>query len=107
MFGARLWPLPLEIVSDEPVPVEFTTRLNTALPAVEVAIIETGPMLFEAVKVTLALPFAAVVAVAVVALPVSVPAPDVKISKVIGNPAIGEPRLFKAMISKFLVATVP
>ena len=61
----------------DPVPEGMVFRLKTVLPAVDDARIATGPVWDEAVKPMLARPFASVVAVPVVAPPVTVPAPEV------------------------------
>lgn len=104
VLGATIWPLPDEILSEEPVPIIPTESVKTALPAVEVAIIEEDPSLLEAVKVTLARPFVPVIAVALVAPPVSVPAPDVTISKDTITPVIGAPLLSTAKTSRLFGA---
>lgn len=100
-------PLPEEMVITEPVPDAIVVRLNTALPADEVAMMLTGPSWDEAVKATLARPSAAVVAVAVVAPPVRVPAPEVMTLKVTVVLPIGFPKLLSAVTSSDLVAVVP
>lgn len=81
-----------------------TCKLNTALPAVEVAITVTEPVEADEVKLTAARPFAVVFTVVEVSPPVIVPAPVVTTSNETGIPAIGMPRLFTAMTSRFFGA---
>lgn len=96
--------------SDEPVAEELdaliTFKVNTALPALEVAMTVAVPNKVFEVKSMVALPFAFVVEVAVELPPVRVPIPAVPTSKLIFNPLIGDPALFNAKTSR-LVPVVP
>ena len=85
----------------------MTFKLKTALPADERATTETVPVEFDAVNGTLILPFEPVLTVSIVLVPVSVPAPEVMISKVTLTPGNGTPRLLMAKTSKSLIALLP
>ena len=78
LLGNSNCPLPDEMLSDEPAPCTPMIRLNTALPAVDVAMTEIGPKLLDAVYPIFARPLLPVIADAVVPPPVNNPDPTWK-----------------------------
>lgn len=104
VLGVTVCPLPEEMVMVDPVPLGMVFKLKTALPAVEEAMMASAPVCEEAVNVAVARPSAPVVAVAVVAEPPKVPAPEVRTLYEIDTPDIGLPSEFTAITSSDFAA---
>ena len=94
LFGKRSCPLPPETLSVEPAPCVPTVRLNTLLPALDVAITEIGPSCAPGVNLVTARP---VVESVTTEVWLSEPELTWKVTVMFG---IGLPLLFTAMTSR-------